>query len=189
MEQGKYILTEIYEKLDIYELVPELFIPSYISHWAALHFHHMTDQAPRTVFLSTTKRKRTFELQGHWIRYVTIKPEMFFGYERYGKVTVSDPEKTIIDCIRKPEYSGGMDQIFQAIDDELVMERLIEYCQRIKSSTVSSRLGYMLDLKGLRFDEDALRSSITTYSRLDPQRDSMDPDSKWKLYINRELPC
>jgi predicted transcriptional regulator of viral defense system len=42
LEKGKCILTETWEELDIYEIVPEINKPSYIGFWSALHYHKMT---------------------------------------------------------------------------------------------------------------------------------------------------
>lgn len=187
IERGKYVLKEIWNESDIYEIVPEIFKPSYVAFWSALHYHDMTDQVPRTVFLITTKRKRSFKLQGQKIRYITLKKEFFFGYERYDKVVVSDREKTIIDSLRHPEYSGGISHIYGAIPDDIDTEKLTDYCKKTDSSTIASRLGYILDKKGIRFKREELKEMIDTYSKLDPKKEKTDLDSKWKLYINRRI--
>ncbi len=187
VERGKFILTEIWNELDIYEIVPEIFQPSYIAFWSALHYHDMTDQVPRTVFLVTTKRKKSLRLQGQRIKYVTVKKSLFFGYERYDKVVVSDMEKTVIDCLRHPEYSGGISQIQDAIWDELDTDRLIEYCELTGSSAVASRLGYLLEKKKIVFDKDRIKELIDTYTKLDPKQKESVLNSKWKLYVKRDV--
>lgn len=184
IERGKYILESTLDRLDIYEIVPEIFQPSYIAYWSALHHHDMTEQVPRTVFLATTKRKKPLSLQGQKIRYVTIQERFFFGYERYEKVIVSDREKTLIDCLRNPRYAGGISHIFESIPLDLDTERLIRYCEMIDSSAVASRLGYMLERKGIQLE---LKSIIDTYTKLDPEKEMSGLDERWKLYINRRL--
>lgn len=187
VEKGKFILTETWNELDIYEIVPEIFQPSYIALWSALHYHDMTDQVPRTVFLITTKRKKPLRFQGQKIRYVTVKRSLFFGYERYGKVLVSDMEKTVVDCLRHPEYSGGISQVRDAISHELNTERLVEYCKLMGSSAVASRLGYLLDLEGIKFEKKELKEIIDTYSKLDPKQEVPELNSEWKLYVRRDI--
>lgn len=187
VERGKYILTETLNELDVYEIVSEIFKPSYIAFWSALHFHSMTDQVPRTVFMATTRRKRALHLQGQTIRYVTIKEKMLFGYERLEKVVVSDPEKTVIDCLRHPEYSGGIPHIYRALSKDLDPERLVEYCTRTGSSAIASRLGYMLEKKKINFKKDELKCMVSTYTKLDQEYEPSDPDPEWKLYVNRDL--
>lgn len=186
VERGKFILSDIWDELDIYEIVPEIFQPSYIAFWSALHYHNMTDQVPRTVFLVTTKRKKSLRFQGQKIKYVTVKKPLFFGYERHGKVVVSDMEKTVIDCLRHPEYSGGISQVREAISDELDTDRLMEYCKLTGSSAVASRLGYLLEEKGLKFEKDELKELIKSYSKLDPAQKGSVLNSEWKLYVKRD---
>ncbi len=185
IERGKYILTDVWNEMDIYEIVPEIFIPSYIAFWSALHYHDMTEQVPRTVFLVTTRRKRPIELQGQDIRYVTVKKEFFFGYERHGKVVVSDKEKTLIDCVRHLEYSGGVSRIYDAISDDLNTEKLIGYCKKTDSSAIASRIGYLLDTRGVKFEKEEIKKIITTYTTLDPNREKSNLNAEWKLYVNR----
>ncbi len=187
IERGKYTLKDSWKELDIYEIVPYIFKPSYIAFWSALHYHNMTDQVPRTVFLITTKRKKSLKLQGQKIRYVTIKKDLFFGYERFDKVVVSDKEKTIIDSLRHPEYSGGISHIYESVQNNIDTEKLIDYCKRTNNSTIASRLGYILDKKEIEFDREELKDMIDNYSKLDPKKDKIDLDSEWKLYVNRRI--
>lgn len=187
IEKGKYILIDNWNELDIYEIVHEIFKPSYIALWSALYYHDMTDQVPRTIFLVTTKRKRPLKLQGQKIVYVSVKKDLFFGYERYGKAVVSDKEKTIIDSLRHPEYSGGISHLYGSIPKDIDAEKLTDYCKKTSSSTIASRLGFLLDKKGIRFKKEGLKKMIDTYSKLDPKKDKTDLDSEWKLYVNRRL--
>jgi predicted transcriptional regulator of viral defense system len=184
VERGKYILTDIYNEVDIYEIVTHLFRPSYLAFWSALHFHHMTEQVPRSVFLASTKRKRRMDLQGQSIVYVALKIGMFFGYEKVGGTIVSDREKTIIDSLRHPGYSGGIEHIHSCIPEDLNVERISEYCELANSSAISSRLGYLLEKKGIEFDRARIGSGMKTYTLLDPLKGRVNPDSKWKLYVN-----
>jgi len=187
IERGKYILKTMFDELDVLEVISQLFSPSYIGFWSALHFHGMTDQVPRKVFVATTKRKRNMSLRGQEIVYVTIKKELFFGYEAYGRVIASDREKTIIDCLRQPENAGGVIQISEALNEDLDVQRLLEYCLMTGSSAVASRLGYILEKKGLIEGGSKLQDMITTYTKFDPIGENLNPNNKWKIYVNREI--
>jgi len=187
VERGKYMLTESWGELDVYEIVPEIFKPSYIGFWSALHYHGMTDQVPRTVFVATTKRKKPLRIQGQAIVYVTIKSRLFFGYERFGKVVVSDREKTVIDCLRHPEYSGGVEQVYRAVTDELDAGKIVDYCVRAGSSAIAARLGYLMERRGLEFEKDRLKAILGTYTKLDPTGGRWGLEPGWKLYVNREM--
>ncbi|MFO8050658.1 MAG: hypothetical protein R6V01_03040 [Thermoplasmatota archaeon] len=185
-ERGKYILTDTMKELDIYEIASDLFKPSYLGFWSALHFHSMTDQVPRKVFMVSTMRKRPLEIRGERIVYVTLSKPLFFGYEKIGRVIVSDREKSIMDSLRHPDHSGGIEHILASIPSDLDLEKLLEYCEMTKSSATASRLGYLLTKKKMEFDRDRLKGSITSYTKLDPKGpDEGKPDQEWKLHINR----
>jgi len=126
-------------------------------------------------------------LRGHSSDMAKGGKGFFFGYERYDKVVVSDREKTVIDCLRHPEYSGDISQIYDAISDDLDTEKLIEYCKKTNSSAIASRMGYILDKKGLKFEKEEVKKIINTYTKLDPKEKKSDLNSEWKLYVNRRL--
>ena len=187
VENGKYILSREADEKDVYELATHLISPCYLSLWSALHFHGMTEQVPSRVYVSTTRRKAHLMLQGREIVFVTIANQHFFGYERVGTVVVSDREKTLLDCLRHMDKAGGPSHIFGSIPDDLDLDRLLEYCRLMGTSSVVSRLGYMLDLKGIVHRRDDLRSLVTSYSKLDPHRGTTNLDRYWKLYRNRVM--
>jgi predicted transcriptional regulator of viral defense system len=187
VEKGKYILKNLYEELDIYEIVTDLYRPSYLSFWSALHYHHMTDQVPLSIMIATTRRKRRSSFMGQSLIFITIKKELFFGYERIGRTLVSDREKTIIDCLRHPEYSGGIDHVYNSIPEDLDADRIVEYCEMAGSTSIASRLGFLLERKGIGIDKERIRSKISTYSLLDPSGRRENPNSEWKLYENAVL--
>ncbi len=187
LEKGRYILKENWENLDIYEIASNLLNASYLSFWSALHFHKLTDQVPRKIFIATTKRKRAMHLREQQVKFITITKKAFFGYEQFGRVVASDVEKTIIDSLRLPIYSGGIDQVYNALENDFDIEKILDYCFITNSSAVTSRLGYFLEQKGVLKKKDKLIKIITTYSKLDPMGKEVNPNPNWKLYINRRL--
>lgn len=189
IQRGTYILKETWDSLDIYELASNLLLPSYLGFYSALHFHKMTTQVPRTVFIATPKRKKDIQLQGEKIKFITIKEEFMFGYIRSGKTIVSNPEKTIIDCLKLPKYGGGIKNIYNSISKELDIDLLIQYCIKIQSSSIASRLGYILEKKNLikQNKKKPLQDTITTYTKLDPKQKRKNLYPEWKIYANVDL--
>jgi len=58
-------------------------------------------------------------------------------------------EKTIIDCLFKPDYAGGIVEIARAIyisKDKIQFDKLLEYAQQFNSQAVIKRLGFLLDI-------------------------------------------
>lgn len=184
VSRGTYVLSETYDELDSYALASHLEPASYVAFWSALHFHGLTDQVPQTIFVAVTKQKRARQVQGQEVRFVRIKPEAFFGYEQYGRAVVSDPEKTLLDCLRLPEYAGGIRTVADAIPDDVDEDRIVRYAERLGSGAVAARIGYLLERRGVLDGGDRLRDLVTSYSKLDPAGDRSTPDPSWKLYVN-----
>ena len=89
--------------------------PYYIGYWSALNHHGLTEQIPRTTFLATTKAKHSIEILNAEYRFVTLTARKFFGWEEVqveGRpITLSDPEKTIADCLDHPEHCGASSRL------------------------------------------------------------------------------
>jgi len=187
LARGRYVLASTFETLHSYALASHLEPASYVGLWSALHFHDLTDQVPRTIFMAVTAQRRSLDIHGQDVQFVRIKSEAFFGYDRYGDAVVSDPEKTVIDCLRLPEYAGGIRQGAGAVTSDLDIDRLIRYAIRLDSGAVAARLGYLLDRAGLLDGRDQLRSLVTSYTKLDPAGERNNPVAEWKLYANVSL--
>lgn len=187
LAKGTYVLAETYETRDSYEIISALEPASYISFWSALHVHGLTEQVPRTAFVAVTKQKRPLNVQGQAVRFVRVETDSFFGYDRYGDIVASDREKTLLDCLRLQEYSGGIPHVYGSIPDDIDINQVVRYAERLASSAVAARIGYLLDRKGLLDGGDRLRDLVSTYAKLDQAGDRTNPVARWKLYANVTL--
>jgi predicted transcriptional regulator of viral defense system len=64
-------------------------------------------------------------------------------------VQCSDLEKTIIDCLFRPQYAGGITEITKAIHkskDKVDYPKLLKYARQFNSQAVIKRLGFLLEL-------------------------------------------
>lgn len=125
-------------------------------------------------------------MQGQTVRFVRVQPETFFGYAQYGRTVASDPEKTLLDCLRLQRY-GGVQLVYDAIPETLDVDRLVRYAERLGSGAVAARIGYLLDRKGLLDGRERLQSLLTSYSPLDQSGPRVGPVAEWKLYANVTL--
>jgi len=166
-----------------------LLIPAYVSFWSALHYHGFTEQAPRTTFVATTRRKPSLEFNGMRFQFISMQPKAFFGYRREEHaglpVVVADEEKTILDSLMFSEYAGGMAEVaksfFRALE-RLNQETLIEYTEVLGSPSLGSRLGYLLEYFGKPTDGIIVSKGPIN---LDPQRPRGGSyQSRWRVYVN-----
>ncbi len=175
-------------------LASHLVSPSYIGFWSALNYHGMTDATPPAAFVATTvsrARRTVFDVP---IVFVTLRPWKMFGTTRARiggeDVSLSDPEKTAVDCLDHPEHAGGIPLVAAALReawDSLDFPKVLRYARRVGNSTVLKRLGYLLEVSGREAEAARVRKGPLRegYSKLDPKLPATGPISeRWKLRVN-----
>lgn len=180
-----------------YEIGTALVQPSMISHFSAFHYHHLTDQIPHIIYVSTSKRlgNNTSLKEVYGIKYQLIqtKGEFFFGGTNVwigeAKVSISDLERTLIDGLRNPQYCGGFGEVltaFQLAQKRINVKKLIEYAQRLETATIK-RLGWVLEYIGIPQKQIALleKVPIKGFRTLDANGKDFGPyNNKWKIREN-----
>lgn len=182
-EKGKYTLNE-------FAIGSMLITPYAIAYWSALHFYGLTEQIPNTVFIQTTARKKRQNIKVFDVHYkiVRINERKFFGIRKEwieeSQINITDKEKTIIDCIDKPHYCGGIIEVAKALKNgNFDKDKIINYANKIGNSAVIRRLGYLSDL--LQLDISLPGINTRNYLYLDPTMPKSGvKNPKWRLIIN-----
>ncbi|MBN2599935.1 MAG: type IV toxin-antitoxin system AbiEi family antitoxin domain-containing protein [Candidatus Thermoplasmatota archaeon] len=185
-EKGKYTLNE-------FVLGSYLVDPCIISYWSALNYYGFTEQIPRTVFIQTTSRKKHQEITIFGVPYkiIRMKKEKIFGVEKAWfeetQINLTNREKTIIDCLDKPQHAGGIIEVAKALrTKEYDKNILVKYAKRINNSGVIRRLGYICDFLQISINLPEIKTR--NYLKLDPiLPETNELDSKWNLIINEKL--
>lgn len=199
IERGRYIILPLEAERGRYTLHEfvvgtTLVKPSAIAYWSALHYHGLTEQIPSVVFVQTISRKKRRELTvlGTRYRIVRIVRRKFFGFEPLWieglKIHVTDREKTVIDCLDKPQHCGGVIEVYKALRERSVdAERLSEYLKKFGSGAVAKRLAYLAKLAD--FDVEVpghlIKKGVVVLDPTIPRRGKID--RRLKLLINVEL--
>lgn len=152
-----------------FEIAMALVSPAAISHWSALHYHGLTEQVPRRVFVLTTTEasiprargekakdvERGYPAIGIVYQFIQVKPERFFGIEKIwvgeARVTITDPERTLLDGLAMPRYCGDFAEVLHAFEvrgTALDLARIIEHALKLDTA-VSKRLGWVLEQQGV----------------------------------------
>lgn len=172
---------------------------SYVGWWSAAAFHGFTTQMPATVFVAVTKQTKARTVEGTEIRFVTVPAHKFFGAKRYTvygrSVSISDPEKTIVDCIDRPDLAGGpaeLTRIAHAGMAETDQGKLIDVAIEMKSTSLLQRLGFLTDLVARPLDDDLrarLRDAIpkstrSTFGRKERRDGDIGYVAAWRLFVH-----
>jgi len=100
------------------------------------------------------------------------------------RIHITDREKTIIDCLDKPQYSGGISEVAKALKNEkLDMDLVAGYARKMKNTAVIRRLGYICDMLELKIDLSPPK--VNNYLYLDPSMPKKGTTiAKWRLIDN-----
>jgi predicted transcriptional regulator of viral defense system len=203
IEKGKYLILP-FEAGREREWTEHEFIiasyliqPYYIGFRSALNYYGYTEQISRTVFIASTRRKlkSSLEISGVTYRFVSKSDQKFFGYKQIAidgyQVNISEPEKTIVDCLDQLRYCGGITEVAKALwygRDELDFIKIAEYSRQNGNRAASQRLGYLIEILGFRADKATdilLRSISGRYAYLDSLSGSKGKHvDRWKIIIN-----
>lgn len=173
----------------------------FLTYYTGMEIHKMTQNPLHTVFLAVTQQRREINLGQARFRFVTVKPEHFFGFEdlrvqETKTVKVADLERTFIDCVDRFDLCGGVEEVFRGFarrHDDLDPDRLLRYLNRLDRPTLTKRLGFLLETVGhgdreLLMDLQRTAGRIKHYLPLDttaPLEGSRDRN--WELVINTDI--
>lgn len=202
LEKGKYMIIPLEAGPDrkwseeAFVVASHLVEPHAVSYWSALNYWGFTEQISTTVFVQTTKRKKDKAILGVPFKFVFLQARKLFGLTDiwFGskKVQITDKEKTIIDCLDRPEYCGGIIEAAKGLANGLEaginLETLTAYAERLNNSAVLKRLGYLSEIFDLPVQDYAVRWQTQLsagYSLLDPSGVKTGKYySKWNLQLN-----
>lgn len=169
----------------------------YIGYYCALDIQGLVTQPSLKEQIVT---KKQIVPKYKWVKdvkfeFITINEKRFFGFEKtwiddFNKVYCSDLEKTIIDCLYKPNYAGGVTEIAKAIyksREKINTERMISYLNKFDAQVVYKRLGFLLQhLEILGQLTKVIQSKLSnSYTLLDPSLPKKGKhNSGWKIIDN-----
>lgn len=142
--------------------------PSAVSHWSALQHWGLTEQIPLGVTISSPARTfpradrhedhaATWAVAGVRYQFVAITRSRFFGVadewmdERY-RAVLFDRERALLDAFQHFHVFGSLSvglEILEGHLDDLDIERLVGYAERLGVRAVAKRLGWALQALGV----------------------------------------
>jgi predicted transcriptional regulator of viral defense system len=153
--------------------------PYFVSHDSALEVHNMLTRPVTSITITTTRRLLTRTILRVPYRFVTARPRDMWGFTPVWvspaeQVEVSDPERTILDGLARPELCGGVSEVaagLQVRKADLDWAKLANYTRRLGNQAVAKRLGYLLEFYSLGTPQvlDKLHQLVgPSYALLDP---------------------
>ncbi len=172
----------------------------YIGYYSALQIHNLITQPSLKEQIVVAKQIRPSEIKIKDITFQFIyhNESHFFGEKKtwidnFNKVSCSDIEKTIIDCLFKPDYAGGIVEVARAIystKEKLDYKKLLEYTIKFDSQAVIKRLGYILELFEIETEiiKELQKLKTASYVVLDTELPKTGKrNSRWSIQQNLDI--
>lgn len=120
-----------------------------IAYHSALEFHGLANQVYNIMYVSDSRKFRSFEFAD--VEYEFVFNDNQKGIDRinYGEVLrVTDKERTLIDCIDKMKYSGGIEEVLNALGSIRNMQEynLLEMLNHYDNIHLWQKAGYLLSM-------------------------------------------
>jgi predicted transcriptional regulator of viral defense system len=124
--------------------------PYFISHHTALEIHGVSQSFLNVSYVSTNKILKPFDFQD--ILYKFVNTKYMFGVEQVlrgsYKISVSDRERTILDCIRNIDYAGGFEELAKSISafPAINYNNMLKYMALFNENSLYHRTGFIFYL-------------------------------------------
>jgi len=165
----------------------------------ALELHGVANATLGEAYCLTTERIHPFAFQG--VGYRFVRASELFGTIRVVRqgvgVTVTDRERTFLDCIRRPELAGGLDEMLRSLGTFHTVDTVVlgKYLTRFDERSLVQRTGVILSLlqEELRVPEQflaGLRTGIggkVYYLTRDMGRGAGRLDREWNVMVPRNI--
>jgi len=166
--------------------------PSYISLWAALRYHNLTEQIPNKISVITPRSKscKNIQIMNTTIVFEKIQPSYFFGFSKIKiqdfEVFIAEPEKALIDAVLLKKISTSeIYFILQENIKNISTKKIVDYILRTKNNALAKRFGWMLESLGCNNVKYLTKQTYKTLIPLDVSlRKSGLNNKKWGVIVN-----
>ena len=202
---GKYLLIpptqgpEAIGESNLFALASRITEPYYIGFGSAAAHYGLTTQHRNVIWVVTPNRLRDRKIGETEVRVVNPSAKKFFGFAPVSvlgyQVMMSDREKTVIDCIDRPDLCGGEGEaayILAMACRRMDWPKAAGYLEQTGSSGLIQSFGWLVDHAGAEMPAAARerllqRIKHARRSVLGPDRavaDAAGDDDTWRIRIN-----
>jgi len=120
-----------------------------LAYHSALALHGAAHSESNRIYSFTPTITRKFEFGG--VEYVPVQRKALWGTETVqrdgGFVKVTDRERTVLDCVDRPDYAGGLEELLKSLElfPSLDLERLEHYLWKINKRILFSKMGFLFE--------------------------------------------
>ncbi len=135
------------EKLkDFYKLALKI-KTGYIGLGSALKYHNLIDYEDFTIFIITKNYRKTIPIKGtkYELQFMPFG-KLFNNFEKKDTMYISSIEKTLFDCLLKPNMVGYSNIAKAFYNAEIDWKKFIDIFKLAENNSLCQRTGYLLDM-------------------------------------------
>lgn len=191
-----YILCNLDKQQPIgtpYEIGSKIVKDAFISYRSALEYYAKVEPIYRTIYVSAKRKFETFNFKGYHYKYFSNNGEFGIVDKKYIRIT--DKERTVLDCINKPELAGGDDKLVKNLEliGKLNGNKILDYLYKYNSKKMYTKTGFILEWLNYVFnvEQDVIdycksRRANTKYYFNEKTRDNILIEN-WTLRVPRKI--
>lgn len=117
---------------------------SFLSYRSALDYYAKLKEKFHIIYVSDKRKFQDFEFNNYSYKFVNSKP---FGIVNVNGLKITDKEKTLIDCVNKPQLAGGGEHLAETLEKigELDGIKISKYLENYNSQKLYAKIGFMLE--------------------------------------------
>lgn len=179
------------ELKDFHKLALE-YKEGYLALTSALRYYNLIDYEDFTIFIATKSFQKKISLKGtgYNIQFIPLH-NLYKGFIKTKDTYISTIEKTIFDCLLKPNLIGFQNITKAIYDAKIDWEKLLEFFKLTNNNALRQRTGYILGLlktetklKIPEFVFNYLAYNIKGPVKLTPFKSKSIYNNKWKIQDN-----
>ena len=183
---------------DKFVLACQAFPDGFIAYGSAAEQHGLSLQVFNSVIIANTERSGTRTIGSLNVQLVKVAATNYLGFQALSRgpsVKVATLERTLIDCIDRPDLAGGICDLVDILErgkKRADIDRIIELLSGYSSKSLIKKVGFLLeqfDYPLTNAQTDLLlrmSSGVKTYlfSMRIPGTSKSKYSRKWRLIVN-----
>ena len=187
LERGKYLVIKSAENYNALKAANYIF-DGYIAITSAL-FVYGYNQTKSFIIWGTTSSRKKIRKIGEYTYIMLPMGKLMFGSFYYKGYKISTKAKTVLDCVYNIHYVEDITPLIYLILDmnSKDFDELLGYLHMINNSSLTQRLGFILEKAGAPKDIITAIKRIAgkSVTRLDKRIGSyINYDKKWRVFDN-----
>lgn len=165
-----------------------------ISYHSALELHGIAQSSYKTVWITVKNYSKSFTYKSIDYKFTTTKH--YFGHTEKdyqgASIKVSDREKTLLDCIRRPKRAGGIEETVKSLNNlpSVNWEKLTRYLKKFNEKTLCQKTGFILEEIDIETPKEIHRFLSDKIGEKTPYLDKNKEsryNKKWNLMVPKNL--